>query len=158
MLHSPRKGKRFAWVVMYYLPLPWALYDSVVLIPFPGAEGWSLLYDEFPSRNYWIAYTVLLGAFCILPWTIAKPLVRVVSRNWRDLFVNLFWGYVVAVAGTLSWMLVLGVCGLLGAPLVGENLVFAILILFYVPPLWAPVVGAILLIRRPADQFAQNGR
>ncbi|MBW2380285.1 MAG: hypothetical protein JRG70_12160 [Deltaproteobacteria bacterium] len=147
MFDGPRTGKRFAWVVMYYLPLPWALYYSVVLIPFPGAQGWSLLYHQFPTPSYWVAYTVLLGAFCVLPWTIAKPLVRVVSKNWRDLFVK-FWGYVFAVAGTLSWLLVLKLCGLLGTPLDGENLVFATLILFYVPPLWAPVIGALLQVRR----------
>ena len=134
---------------MYYLPLPWALYYSVVLIPFPGAQGWSLLYYQFRSPSYWVVYAVLLGVFSVVPWTMGKPLLRAVSENWRDFFVNLFWGYVVAVAGTLSWLLVLGVCGgLLGTPLDGENLVFPILILYYVPPLWAPVIGALLQVRR----------
>ena len=137
---------------MYYLPLPWALCYTVVLVPFPGAQGWSLLYYQFRSPSYWIAYAVLLGAFCVLPWTIARPFVRAASRSWRDLFVSSFWGYVVAVAGTVGWLLVLATFGLLGTPLAGENLLFGALILLYVPPLWAPVIGAILLVRRREDR------
>ena len=149
MLDSPGKGKRFAWVAMYYLPLPWALNLTVVLIPFPSSEGWSLLYSSYPSRNYWIVYAVLLGLLGILPWTMGKPLERGVFREWRDFFVHLFWGYVIALATHLGWLLILGTCGFLGPlPLDGEDLVFAILTLWYVPPLWAPVIGAILQVRR----------
>jgi len=132
---------------MYYLPLPWALYYAVVLIPFPSSEGWSLLYYQFPSRSYWITYGVLLGAFSFFPWTMGNRIVRAVSKNWRGLFVRLFWGYAIAIAGTLAWLVILGVCGLLGTALDGENLVFAMLLLLYLPPLWAPVIGAILQIR-----------
>jgi hypothetical protein len=149
MFDGPRTGKRFAWVAMYYLPLPWALYYSVVLIPFPGAQGWSLLYYQFRSPSYWVVYAVLLGVFSVVPWTIGKPLERAVFRGWRDFFVHLVWGYSIAVAATLGWLLVLGMCGFLGGlPLDGEGAEFAILTLLYVPPLWAPVVGALLQVRR----------
>jgi len=146
MLNSPGKGKRFAWVAMYYLPLPWALNLTVALIPFPSSEGWSLLYSGYPSRNYWIVYAVLLGLLGILPWTMGNPLERGVFREWRDFFVRLFWGYAIALAAHLSWLLILGMCGFL--TLDGEDVAFTILTLWYVPPFWAPVIGAILQVRR----------
>jgi len=158
MLDSPRKGKRFAWLAMYYLPLPWALDLTVVLIPFPSSEGWSLLYHQFPSRSNWITYGALLGAFIVFPWIIRKRIVRVVSKNWWDFFVSVFWGYAIAIAATLTSLLLLGACGLLGTPLDGENMEFAILTLLYVPPPWAPVIGAILQVRRPSEQCARNDR
>jgi hypothetical protein len=149
MLDSPRKGKRFAWVAMYYLPLPWALYYAVVLIPIPAAKGWSLLYYQFQSPSYWITYAVLLGLFGILPWTMGNPREREVFRGWRDFFVHLSWGYAIALAAHLGWLLILGMCGLLGPlPLDGEDAAFALLTLLYVPPFWAPVIAALLQVRR----------
>jgi hypothetical protein len=149
MVDSSRATNRFVAIAMYYLPLPWALDETVALIPFPSAGGWSLLYDQFPSRNYWIVYALLLGLFGIVPWTIGNPLKRGVFEGWRDFFVHLFLGYAIALALTLGWMLILRTCGLLGPlPLHGETVEFAILTLWYVPPLWAPVIGAFLVIRR----------
>ena len=149
MLEGRRKGKRLAWAAMYYLPLPWALYYTVVLIPIPVAEGWSLLYYQFPSRSYWITYAVLLGLFGVLPWTMGNPRERWMFRGWRDFFVHLFWGYAIALVVHLGWLLVLGMSGVLGAlPLGGEDAAFAILTLLYVPPFWAPVIGALLQVRR----------
>lgn len=158
MEDSPRAIKRFVAIAMYYLPLPWALYETVILIPFPSAEGWSLLYDHFPSRNYWIVYAVSLGLFGILPWTMGNPLERGVFRGWRDFFVYLFWGYAIAVAAHLGWLLILRACGFLGPlPLHGEAVTFAVLTLWYVPPFWAPVIGAFLVIRRGARDPIQVG-
>jgi hypothetical protein len=108
-------------MVMYYLPLPWAVYYSVVLIPFPGAQGWSLLYYQFRSPSYWVVCAVLLGVFSVVPWTIGKRLERAVFRGWRDFFVHLVWGYAIAVAATLGWLLVLGMCGFLGGAAAGRR-------------------------------------
>ncbi len=145
MPDSSSKGKRVAWFAMYYLPLPWALYYTVMLIPLPTDKGWRLLYYSFPSRSYWIAYSVLLGAFGILSWSMRRPGVRAASSRWRDFLVAIFWGYVIAVAGLMGWLLVLGLCGFVTA--VGEDAVFAVLALLCVPPLWSPVIGAFLLRR-----------
>jgi hypothetical protein len=154
MVDSPRRIKGFVAIVMYYLPLPRALYFTVALIPFPSAEGWSLLYHHGRHRSYWIIYAVSLGLFGILPWTMGNPLERGVFRGWRDFFVYLFWGYAIALAAHLGWLLILGMCGFLGPlPLHGEDVAFAILTLWYVPPFWAPVIGAFLVIRR-----GQRGR
>ncbi|MDH3845925.1 MAG: hypothetical protein OES69_18440, partial [Myxococcales bacterium] len=72
-----------------------------------------------------------------------------VFRGWRDFFVHLFWGYAIALAAHLGWLLILRACGFLGPlPLHGEAVTLAILILLYVPPPWAPVIGAFLVIRR----------
>jgi hypothetical protein len=149
MLDSPRRIKGFVAIAMYYLPLPWVLYETVALIPFPSAEGWSLLYYHGPHRDYWIVYAELLALFGILPWTMGNPLERGVFKGWRDFFVHLFWGYAIALAAHLGWVLILAVCGFLGPrPLDGEDLTLAILILWYLPPFWAPVIGAVLVIRR----------
>lgn len=149
MLDGLRKGKRFVWAAIYYLPLPCALYYTLVLIPIPAAEGWSLLYYQFQSRSYWITYAVLLGLFGVLPWMMGNPRERWVFRGWRDFFVHLFRGYAIALAAHLGWLLILGMCGVLGPlPLDGEDAALAILTLLYVPPFWAPVIGALLQVRR----------
>ena len=55
----------------------------------------------------------------------------------------------IALVVHLGWLLVLGMSGVLGAlPLGGEDAAFAILTLLYVPPFWAPVIGALLQVRR----------
>jgi hypothetical protein len=148
MLDSPRRIKGLVAIAMYYLPLPWALYLTVALIPLPSAEGWSLLYSG-PSRDYWIVYTVLLGWLGIVPWTMGNPFDRGVFEGWRDFFVHLAWGYAIALAAHMGWLLILRACGFLGPqPLHGESVEFAILTLWYTPPPWAPVIGAVLVIRR----------
>lgn len=146
---GPREVKRLAWAAMYYLPLPWALYYALVLVPIPNAEGWSLLYYQFQSRSYWIIYAVLLGLLGVLPWTTGNPRQRWVFQGWRDFLVHLFLGYAIAMAAHLGWLLILGMCGVLGPlPLNGEDAAFAVLTLMYVPPFWAPVIGALLQLRR----------
>jgi len=91
----------------------------------------------------------LLGWLGIVPWITGNPFERGVFRGWWDFFVHLAWGYAIALALTMGWLLILGMCGLLGPqPLDGEDAAFAILTLWYVPPPWAPVIGVVLVIRR----------
>lgn len=95
------------------------------------------------------------SALCILPWLKGKPLFQVAANNGKGFLMTLFRGYAIAMAATLSWLLILGVFGLLGTPLGGEDFVFALLILLWVPPLWAPVIGAVL---RPRGQRNMSSR
>jgi hypothetical protein len=149
MVDSPKRKKALLPIAMYYVPLPWALYLTVMLIPLPSAEGWSLLYSGYPSRDYWIVYTVLLGWLGIVPWTIGNRLDRAGFKGWRDLLVHLAWGYAIALALTAVWLLILRAWGLLGPlPLRGEDVEFVILTLWYVPLPWAPVIGAIQMNAR----------
>jgi len=149
MADSPKGIRGLVAIATYYLPLPWALYLTVMLIPLPSAEGWSLLYSGYPSRDYWIVYTVLLGWLGIVPRIMGKPLQRGVFKGWRDFLVHMAWGYGIALALTLVWLLILRMLGLLGPlPLDGEAVTFAVLSLWYVPPPWAPVIGAALVMRR----------
>jgi len=80
---------------------------------------------------------------------MGNPFDRGVFKGWRDFFVHLAWGCAIALALTLGWLLFLRTSGLLGPlPLDGEDVEFAILTLWYTPPPWAPVIGAVLVIRR----------
>ena len=138
---------------MYYLPIPLALHLAMPLVPMPSTKGWSILYYDYGSRDYWIVYAVLLGWLWIVPWLMGNPLKRGAFRGWWDFLVHMAWGYAIAVGLTLGWLLILGTPHLRSPqPLDGELVVFAMLTLLYIPPPWAPVIAALLVSRRGSKE------